>query len=78
MELDYSGGDDTVKTYKGVFTGRALTDVYVKTTNIHGKIEGDGDAQAELYLLFRVDKMPKDKSGSVVPEGLFQYRLGIN
>lgn len=59
MEDDPTG-DDHFKTYSGTFSGRTLTKIQLKKTNISGSIEPN--ANVELYVKQRVGKINGDKT----------------
>lgn len=74
MEQDgWFNGDDQVKIYKGGFTGRTMSSVYVYSTTTPGNIEGSGDHISELYLNTNFAKHSSDPSGA--SRSFFDYQL---
>lgn len=78
MEYDGLLADDEVKVYVGAFANRKITGIYYSKTSMPGNIEGIGDKTAELYILYKVDKMTGDPTTPSIASGLFQYKVGIN
>ncbi len=70
--------NDLVKTYKGTFSGRALSSITLNSTEISGNIESSGDNCAELYLKFKVGTVNNDPSDPTIATGLFEYTVGTN
>ena len=78
MEYDGVLADDEVKVYVGSFSDRKITGIYYNKTSMSGNIEGVGDKTAELYILYKVDKLSGDPTTPLIASGLFQYKVGIN
>ena len=80
MELDATGGDDTVKIYYGTFKDRKYTSITSIDTKIPGYIEAEGDSTAELYLKYYMgtEAFDDEKGHKQVPVGVFQYMFEMN
>lgn len=75
-EEDYLNDDDHVKTYRGSFQRRQLTEIHALPVVMSGNIEADNDPTAELYIKLHISYVQGDKT--TTNGGLFMYDIRVD